>query len=276
MLAVALDEIYRVIVTGEGRLRGREIEVQEAWTRYRTQMAEHAKRVSDLRLELAAEPEFDAVVVNDRVESAARELSLRKPSARTGALRIVEVSEFDVSACGGTHVPRSGMVGIIAITGWERFKGGVRVSFVCGGRALGSHRTLRDILLGTTRALSVLPAELPARVDKLQAELKEARAAQRALAQEVVLYRAADWRAHAEPLGVARVVLLTDAAADAEALRADERRERARQVRLDPPMLVAGRAHRDDAAIDEFAEADIGPVEELLARDGSVVGLGTW
>ena len=52
---------------------------------------------------------------------------------RTGELRLVEVPEFDLSACGGTHVPRTGMIGVIAVSAWERFKGGSRLTFVCGG-----------------------------------------------------------------------------------------------------------------------------------------------
>jgi alanyl-tRNA synthetase len=65
-------------------------------------------------------------------------LPLRKETARTGSLRIVEVEEFDVSACGGTHVARAGEIGLVAVSGWERFKGGSRLEFRCGVRALRS------------------------------------------------------------------------------------------------------------------------------------------
>ena len=63
-------------------------------------------------------------------------LNLRKESVRTGTLRIIDVDGFDVSACGGTHVRRTGAIGVIAISGWERFRGGTRLEFKCGGRAL--------------------------------------------------------------------------------------------------------------------------------------------
>ena len=49
-----------------------------------------------------------------------------------------------MSACGGTHVSRTGGIGIIAMTGVERFKGGLRVEFVCGGRALRALRSLKS------------------------------------------------------------------------------------------------------------------------------------
>ena len=66
----------------------------------------------------------------------ARRFPLRKPPAVEGDVRIVEVREFDWSACGGTHVSRTGEVGLIAVLGTERYKGGTRVSFRarCGRR----------------------------------------------------------------------------------------------------------------------------------------------
>jgi alanyl-tRNA synthetase len=72
-------------------------------------------------------------------EEEAAKLPLRKEPVKTGLLRIVEVTDFDISACGGTHVPHTGMIGAIVATGWERFKGATRLSFACGGRALRSH-----------------------------------------------------------------------------------------------------------------------------------------
>jgi alanyl-tRNA synthetase len=129
-----------------------------------------------------AEDEANRIVWEDRpvhirfadaAEAAA--LPLRKESGRTGTLRLIEVEGYDLSACGGTHVSRTGAIGVIAVTGWERFRGGTRVEFVCGGRALLSHRTLRDVVAGSVRALSVLPPELPAAIERLQGELKDAR-----------------------------------------------------------------------------------------------------
>jgi alanyl-tRNA synthetase len=101
----------------------------------------------------AAELAANRVVWEDRPvavrfvsEEDASQLPLRKEPVRSGMLRIVEVPDFDLSACGGTHVPRTGVVGIIAVAGVERFKGASRVTFVCGARALRSHGLLRDVV----------------------------------------------------------------------------------------------------------------------------------
>ena len=60
--------------------------------------------------------------------------------ARTARLRLVDMTDFDISACGGTHVATTGGVGIIAVASSERFRGGSRIEFVCGVRALRTFR----------------------------------------------------------------------------------------------------------------------------------------
>ena len=115
------------------------------------------------------------VVVRFASADEARAAGLRKESQREGELRLVEVTGFDLSACGGTHVARTGAIGIIAVTGTEKVKGGLRVSFVCGRRALDQLRLLRDAVSGSLRALSVLPAELPDAIRRLQADGKALR-----------------------------------------------------------------------------------------------------
>ena len=102
-------------------------------------------------------------------------LALRKEPKREGTLRLIDVQDFDLSACGGTHVSRTGAIGMIAVAATERFRGGSRITFLCGGRALAGYRSLKDAVGGSVRALSVLPAELPAAIERLQADGKEQR-----------------------------------------------------------------------------------------------------
>ena len=117
-------------------------------------------------------------------------LPLRKGSSRSGQLRLIEVEEFDLSACGGTHVQRSGAIGAIAIVTHERFKGGSRVEFVCGGRTLRRHQAYRDILGRAVQQLSVSPDDLSAALDRLQAEAKNSRRQVRSLQERLSGYDA--------------------------------------------------------------------------------------
>ena len=143
-------------------------------------------------------------------EEAAR-LPLRKEPAREGPLRLIEVTDFDLSACGGTHVARTGEIGLIAVTAAEKFRGGTRVTFVCGGRALRALRGYRDAIAGSVRSLSVLPHELPAAVERIQAEGKQARKTIARLQSELAVHEAARLIA-ASPAadGVRRVAQVAD------------------------------------------------------------------
>ena len=172
-----------------------------------------------------AEDEANRVVWEDRpvairfatAEEAAR-LPLRKEPVRGGTLRLIDVDGFDLSACGGTHVARTGGIGVIAVSRWERFKGGQRLEFVCGARALRAYRLLRDATASSTKLLSVLPAEVPAAIERLLGDVKDQSRARSALQLELAQYRADELAANAELIGSTRVVLsIVDA--DANALK---------------------------------------------------------
>ena len=134
-------------------------------------------------------------------------LALRKEPARGGTLRLIEIDGFDLSACGGTHVARTGSVGIVGVLGTERFRGGARVTFVCGNRAARALRTYRDAVAGSIRALSVLPGELPAAVERALAEAKDLRKSIKSLQESLATHEAARLLAGARDVGGVRVVV---------------------------------------------------------------------
>lgn len=65
-----------------------------------------------------------------------KELPYRSKKPIDGPVRIVEVPGCDICACCGTHVRRTGEIGLIKVVDCIRYKGGVRVSILCGARAL--------------------------------------------------------------------------------------------------------------------------------------------
>jgi alanyl-tRNA synthetase len=67
----------------------------------------------------------------------AEKLGLRKlPPAERDELRLIEIADFDLTACGGTHVGASGQIGSILLRKSEKVRQGMRVEFVCGDRAV--------------------------------------------------------------------------------------------------------------------------------------------
>ncbi len=102
-------------------------------------------------------------------------LGLRKESQRIGPLRVVSVEDFDVSACGGTHVRRTGEIGSIVIRKVERVNRQARVEFVCGRRSVVSGQRDLETLSLVARQLSVGLSEVPARVEKQIQESRQLR-----------------------------------------------------------------------------------------------------
>ena len=147
-------------------------------------------------------------------------LPLRKEPTREGTLRLIDVEDFDLSACGGTHVARTGAIGLIAIAATERFRGGSRLTFLCGGRALAGYRSLRDAVAGSVRALSVLPVDLPAAVERLQADGKELRKQIKDFQMRLAAQEADTLAGAATPAGDIRVVTAALAGWDAAGLKA--------------------------------------------------------
>lgn len=104
-----------------------------------------------------------------------RALALRKQPDVDGPVRVVAIGDFDLSPCGGTHVAAAGEIGLIAVLRTERLKRGIRVEFLCGGRARADYARKHGILRELSASLTCAPAELGSSVSRLQASLQETR-----------------------------------------------------------------------------------------------------
>jgi alanyl-tRNA synthetase len=102
-------------------------------------------------------------------------LPLRKPPKVDGVIRIVEIQGFDWSACGGTHVTRTGEVGLIKIVKVERRGAETRIEFRCGQRALLDYRRKHQLINQVASELSIGFWELDQAIGRMQADVKAAR-----------------------------------------------------------------------------------------------------
>jgi len=125
----------------------------------------------------------------DHVDDA----GLRKKSKRSGPIRMIEVEGVDKCPCGGTHVRNTGEVGLVVITGTEKIKGGTRVNFWCGQRALEYRRERQRLLDAVARRLTTGAEFVDTTVEKLMTASKERLRRAEALARELVAVRAKTW-----------------------------------------------------------------------------------
>jgi len=92
------------------------------------------------------------------------EAGLRKATERTGEIRVIDVSGYDRSACGGTHVRNTHEIGPIQVTGASRAKKQTRVEFICGNRVLRHARATHRALEAISQTISSPLLETPAAV----------------------------------------------------------------------------------------------------------------
>ena len=102
-------------------------------------------------------------------------IALRKTPEVDGALRIVAIGDFDRSACGGTHVARTGEIGLIHHLRTERLKRGARISFLAGGRARRDYAAKHAIVARLSAQLTCAVEELPEAVARMQDDLQASR-----------------------------------------------------------------------------------------------------
>lgn len=105
----------------------------------------------------------------------AEQMPLRKiPPVQTGKIRLIDIEDFDLTACGGTHVARTGGVGLIKVVKLERRRSAVRVEFRCGGRALADYGTKNETVQALMTVLTTGQDELVTAVTRQQEENKTA------------------------------------------------------------------------------------------------------
>ncbi|MDO4314493.1 MAG: alanine--tRNA ligase-related protein [Oscillospiraceae bacterium] len=119
-------------------------------------------------------------------------LDYRSKKELTGRVRIVTFPEADCCACCGTHVARAGQVGLVKVLSCQKFREGVRLEILCGGRALRYLGAVYDQAKAVGQRLSVKPRDTLAAVERLEAELSAAKAQAAALEEQVFAAIAAE------------------------------------------------------------------------------------
>lgn len=162
------------------------------------------RKISEEELENVEKQANDVVFENREIrcsfisDERVDEVPLRKPPVKTGELRIVEVKDFDYTACGGTHPRRTGEIGLIKILKWDRIRDNLRFEFVCGRRALIDYRMRINVLRDVTTRFSSGESDLMIAVEKLFQDYKIQKKRNRQLQESMSGYEARDFIEQAE------------------------------------------------------------------------------
>jgi alanyl-tRNA synthetase len=150
------------------------------------------KSLTAAQLEAAEALANDVVMQNRAVstrfvtQQEAQSLGLRKiPPVERDKLRLIDVHDFDLTACGGTHVSATGQIGCILLRKTEKTRQGWRVEFVCGKRAVATSRRDYTVLGEAGGLLSSHIWDIPQQLRKLQEESRFARKSGEHLLEEL-------------------------------------------------------------------------------------------
>ena len=126
-------------------------------------------------------------------------------------IRVVSIEGADSCTCCAPHVHSTGEIGAIKIVSAAAYKGGMRMTFLCGGRALRQFQKLQAAVDAIARKFSTAGEEVLSAVEKQEAELKEVKKEKAALTARLEEYLTAELKAQAEDVkGKKLLVRLTE------------------------------------------------------------------
>jgi alanyl-tRNA synthetase len=138
------------------------------------------------------------------------ELGLRKlPPASRDQLRLIDIHDFDLTACGGTHVSRTGQIAGIFLRKFEKVRHGYRVEFVAGQRAVATARRDFSTLTETAALFSAHIYDVPQHARKALEEIKSLRKQREQLLDELAAAQAATLLAEANQSAGRKLVVRT-------------------------------------------------------------------
>lgn len=132
---------------------------------------------------------LDVIVTYPSVEEL-ESLEYRSKIEIEGQVRIVTIPGYDVCACCAPHVSKTGEIGQIKLTNVQRYKGGVRVTMLCGFRALADYNRKLQAARQISAALCAKEDETAEAVVHLQAECAQWKQRVLNLQKDLLSYKA--------------------------------------------------------------------------------------
>ena len=117
-------------------------------------------------------------------------ISYRSKLDLTENVRIVEITGIDRCACCAPHMERTGDIGIIKILEFERHRGGIRITLVCGMNALDDYRRRQESVTAVSQLLSAKRGDIAPAVERILAEQAKAKERIAALSMELAKLKA--------------------------------------------------------------------------------------
>jgi alanyl-tRNA synthetase len=154
--------------------------------------------------------ENHAVDIRFVTREEAGKLGLRKvPVTERDELRLIDIRDVDLTACGGTHVQQTGQIGCILLRKFEKVRQGWRVEFVAGQRGVATARRDFTTLTETAALFSAHIYDVPQQARKSLEEIRSLRKAAEQSQEELAAAQAAALLAETPETGGRKIVVRT-------------------------------------------------------------------
>jgi alanyl-tRNA synthetase len=125
----------------------------------------------------AAEKSTNEIIFEDRLvkvryasRNELRGSGVRKEIERDGILRVIEIEGADLQPCGGTHVARTGQIGMVQLRRFTKIRQDWRLEFLCGERVATAARTDYETRRGIAEKLNCSMGEVGGAMGKALAD----------------------------------------------------------------------------------------------------------
>ena len=172
--------------------------------------AEDLERTERLLNEIISEDR--PITVRYASREQAQKMGVRKLPEREGEIRLIDIHDFDLNACGGTHARSTGQISGLLIRRTEKVRQAVRVEFVCGLRAMLNARRDFELLAQAAALYPCAPSDLPANISKQREDARQAQKREAGLLEELTQLKAEQLLrdTSAQARGVKSIVVIVD------------------------------------------------------------------
>lgn len=136
-----------------------------------------------------------------------KHIQLRKEPQVDKNIRIMVIDGLDTCACGGTHLSKTGEIGILKIVDYKNYKGGMRIYFSAGKRALKNYQFQNNLINQAKEQLDVKAEQINTEIESLKLNLKDKRDKFNELKEQLLEYKAEEMISEAEELDKYNLIL---------------------------------------------------------------------
>ncbi|MGL1894519.1 MAG: alanyl-tRNA editing protein [Spirochaetaceae bacterium] len=126
------------------------------------------------------------IIYHETDDEGLKDFNIRRSSKYSGYIRVVEIEGYDCVPCGGLHLSNISQIGLIKITGYEKIRGNIRLTFLIGINALKDYQNKTSIIHKINKELSTRDNEIPGGLLTLKNSVSKLKQEQKSISEILI------------------------------------------------------------------------------------------